>query len=633
MFDFFCRIASFQVTSFSILTLALTRFRKSALKTLRQFQGWDMHSRLPGTGLPSDYVCISDGVTPSGGLPIHVHLLLLEGRGGQLAPYIVGMQPVTCVAGQDEYEPGTIMESASCLKFSTRPSLVAHARLIEGQFALTSTSKLRWAGRIADGAEDGVAELQAAQLGMASPQQQLFGQLDQWHASETASRHCDQLLVQCGVTWKDDYIIVLRRMRAKFSFGALKALPQAVQKRFGVSCRALLAPHNEATRTLRVEGVLAARNLLFNLRNLLFCQMVALQSHVNEKKLASRVAGRDPGASCGHFTQEARAIREESRALLNPPMLLFVTLRCEHRASNLAAYATASQRFTFTSSEAWRKQLTVLRSMRLFQAAAQGLRGIVQIWYNIMSCFESQGQVQCGIPRSDRLTRGQLRAFLTVFAQQVAGRCYPKGHARVVELCLRRTWQGLPTGYKRGEFHPFAEPVARSNAELRMQYDNHSRENPQQCRKRVRDALMSVLADFRSWSSHEIFFFKARVMFNFSTWPQERWTSLAMVSESGKVKPLTGTDQHLVQEVDDEEDLHFDPAASDPVLAEVRQGVPMNIEQHAEEVAEEDAEVAEEVAEDSTIVSQLRFSLPCDNDPFVSTLLRSVANSKVPWFL
>ena len=76
-------------------------------------------------------MCVSDGVTPSDGTPIHVHLVLQEGRGGQLQYQVLGLQPVAVAAMLP-----AALRCASALKFSTRAALVAHAREVERQFGL-----------------------------------------------------------------------------------------------------------------------------------------------------------------------------------------------------------------------------------------------------------------------------------------------------------------------------------------------------------------------------------------------------------------------------------------------------------------------------------------------------------------
>ena len=186
------------------------------------YQAHDLHSRLPALEIPSDSVTVSDGVTPSCGHPIHVHVLFSEGRGGKLQFSVVGLQPVSARAGGPNCMDPDTLNMASALKFSSRTALVTHARMVEKQFGLQA--RFRWAGRVADGAEEGIAQMQAGEFGFPERQRELFGQIDQWHVSETAANHADQLSSLQGFAWKDQYLDIIRRLRAKYGFGVHKSL-------------------------------------------------------------------------------------------------------------------------------------------------------------------------------------------------------------------------------------------------------------------------------------------------------------------------------------------------------------------------------------------------------------------------
>jgi hypothetical protein len=123
--------------------------------------------------------------------------------------------------------------------------------------------------------------------------------------------------------------------------------------------------------------------------------MVALQASIN----SARQVAHNPGPGCGLFTEASKSCREDGRMVLNVPLLLYVTLRQEHREACITSYATAGQRITTTSSEAFRMQLSCLRRMRLCQAAARGLCGVVEIWDRILDCLAGTE-----IPRAQRLT-------------------------------------------------------------------------------------------------------------------------------------------------------------------------------------------------------------------------------------
>ena len=603
---------------------AICRFRGSALRTLRKFQTGDLHALLPALGIPSDYVCVSDGVTPSDGTPIHVHLVLQEGRGGQLQYQVLGLQPVAVAAMLP-----AALHCASALKFSTRDALVAHAREVERQFGLQMQANVRWAGRVADGAEEGIAELQASQLGFAKPQMDLFGQIDIWHCCETAGFHADMLSTLQGNTWKDQYLDVTRRVRGKYNFGVHRFLPKAIAKKFGAPCVALLAPHSQATRTVKHEAVLAAKNFLYNVRNLTFCAMVALQASIN----SARQVAHNPGPGCGLFTEASKSCREDGRMVLNVPLLLYVTLRQEHREACITSYATAGQRITTTSSEAFRMQLSCLRRMRLCQAAARGLCGVVEIWDRILDCLAGTE-----IPRAQRLTQSSLHAFVMVLAHKVCCKQFPKGSARVLEVIRHRTIFGLPCGLQRGTLHPFSEPIRISDVEGKAALQARQRETTQMCRKRLVSEVMPALLGFLAHTRNEIALFKSRCLFHFSTWPLRTSNDIWQVMGGRKASNQEGVVAESVVMYDgnnEEEAPAFDPSTStqhsvfDALrsegngLVELEQPGPPEAEVPNEEDAAPDA--------DNISVPELagqRFALPCDSDGVLAETMRRGGQSK-----
>ena len=205
---------------------AFTRkFRKSAVKVLRRFQRWDLESRLPALQVQSDICLISDGISTHTGIPLHCHIVVQEGRGGGIQYNLVGIQPTTSIAG----DPG-FAGPASSLSFSTRESLLKHSDLVLDQFGLGfAERKLRWAGRVGDGLEEGP---NGAQMGCAQAKvlqlhpPDLYGNLDAWHSVETAASHADALSSSLGIEYREQYLAVAKRLRSRFFFGAHAALPR-----------------------------------------------------------------------------------------------------------------------------------------------------------------------------------------------------------------------------------------------------------------------------------------------------------------------------------------------------------------------------------------------------------------------
>ena len=252
-------------------------FRKAAIEQVRQFQLWDVHAKLCALGIKSDYAWVSDGITTSCGTPLHIHIMIQEGRGGKLQYHLLGLQPVQSIARNDE-----AIAFASALRFSTKGALIEHTHTIEQQFQLQGDVAFRFAGRAGDGAEEGptgagLASHQAAGVGLGR-HSDLFGMLDQFHACEVAGEHADGLVANLDKGYRDQFVQSAQSVRARFGYGAASVLPNAVSKKFQLRCWTLLAPRSSATRTLKQESVVCALNHLRNVKTIGVCYMISVSS-------------------------------------------------------------------------------------------------------------------------------------------------------------------------------------------------------------------------------------------------------------------------------------------------------------------------------------------------------------------
>ena len=260
---------------------------------------------------------------------------------------------------------------------------------------------------------------------------------------------------------------------------------------------------------------------------------------VQSARAESQAAGRSVGPCCGLFTANVRSIREEARNHLNPQTLLYTSLRQEHRSKILIPYSIAAQRMSCTLDDLWLLQHKTMTLMKMAVAAAQGLVGVANIWYSIITCFESgsNGRVT-GIPRKERTKRQEIQDFVTLIAWKCCGRAFPRSCARLLELLFAARWEKLPVGFERGQDHPFSEPIRRSDVQAVAKLDALRRETAGKCRQRRHQACLKVLTDFRAWCSSELYFFRWRVTFWDSDLPQDLRTSTGVHSKLKNLRPF-----------------------------------------------------------------------------------------------
>lgn len=145
----------------------------------------------------------------------------------------------------------------------------------------------------------------------------------------------------------------------------------------------------------------------------------------------------------------------------------------------LIPYSVTAQRMSCTLDDLWLLQHKTMTEMKIALAAAQGLVGVANIWYNILTCFERCDGRVTGIPRMERPKRQELQAFVTLIAWKCCGRAFPRSCARLLELLFAARWEKLPVGLERGQDHPFSEPIRRSDVQAVLQLESLRRETPE----------------------------------------------------------------------------------------------------------------------------------------------------------
>ena len=114
-------------------------------------------------------------------------------------------------------------------------------------------------------------------------------------------------------------------------------------------------------------------------------------------------------------------------------MLLFLSLRTEHRQQCLLRYLKQSQNHCISGMELETLRCITLRRMTKRRASAAALRGCVVVWDTLLGFLSDAG---CGIPRANRPSTLALRAFVTTLAWVSAGRAVLSRDAPDCDNCV-----------------------------------------------------------------------------------------------------------------------------------------------------------------------------------------------------
>ena len=230
-------------------------------------------------------------------------------------------------------------------------------------------------------------------------------------------------------------------------------------------------------------------------------------------------AGAKCGPTVGYFVKDVRILRGEACNLLNPSMLLFMTLRAEHRLSGLYVILKHGQSHANSAMDAEPFIQDMVHKMAAARVVAGAFRGLAYFSKTLLEYLDESPPAPkkpCGIPRNKRPSKIQVRAFLTVLAWHAAGRYgFACSCNYFLEILFDRTFLGLQCGLRRVDAHPFSEPLTREKKEAL-----HGAPRGEGL-KRCLEILTVSTQRFEEWSKRESLYFRTRVAFWCSDHPME----------------------------------------------------------------------------------------------------------------
>ena len=321
-----------------------SNFATSLMVAATRCQMEHMHQCLRALKIPSDYMRIVDGITPTNGesLLIHVFVSISRDEKHPLKWCLLDMTP----QGRT-YDEGAAL--ADPLRKSPKDLLGFHglacsvdkAHATESSYGIRlQDRRLRFAVNIADGAIEGPGSLG---MGAASaersnlPKDLGWGALDGFHALDKAGENADA--VEC------------RPGGLVCQFGNGKVVARAIATKYKFSWRRPMAPHSQGTRTVVYESRRCPPNLFANLRCIVYSLRFLEKEAVTNVRRKSEREGKVPRSGTGWKTKEVMRIRELGRTVLDPRMLIFIKGRYEFRMACLLSYAPAAQSLIMSGFE------------------------------------------------------------------------------------------------------------------------------------------------------------------------------------------------------------------------------------------------------------------------------------------
>jgi hypothetical protein len=475
-------------------------FCRLALEVHEIQQAMVLQERLPALHKPSDVACSVDSLTTNLGHTMVTHCSYYFDARGCLAWFVPD------ISG-----------------FGNKHDTMAYCHSwlsAMGRYGWTDLdNRLRYAGSPTDGALSGpfCSKPFGASLATLSNFPNAEGypadNLDTLHAGEKAGQHADKREREHD-GFVCQYFQATRDFRRRFGMGKGRAVCITLASKLKLFHYAPLAPVTETTRMITFEHNIVL-NLFRNLRLATACYSHSVReviANVREK------AGPGCGPSVGYFVKDARVLRQEARNMLSPSMLLFMTLRAEHRSSGLYIVLKHGQTHHNSAMDSEPMIEEMVHKMALFRVVATAFCGMTYFCRTLFECLEDsppKPKQPCGIPRAARPSRDQMRAFVTVLLWHAAGRY---GFARschyFLEIMFDHTFLGLDCGLGRSA-HPFNEPVA-----LEKQADSHRAPRGAGIACSFA-ALKSSTERFSEWSRRESLYFRTRVAFWCSSHPME----------------------------------------------------------------------------------------------------------------
>ena len=118
---------------------------------------------------------------------------------------------------------------------------------------------------------------------------------------------------------------------------------RAIAKKYKLSWRTPLAPHSQQTRTMLYESKRVPPNFLRNMAATVYGLRFLLREAIEGARRQSSAKKRKTQVMCGVNTVAARQYRLLGRSVLDPEMLLFISMRYDHRRQASLRYAQQAQ--------------------------------------------------------------------------------------------------------------------------------------------------------------------------------------------------------------------------------------------------------------------------------------------------
>eukprot|EP00439_Symbiodinium_sp_Y106_P008287 s6495_g1.t1 len=194
----------------------------------------------------------------------------------------------------------------------------------------------------------------------------------------------------------------------------------------GVTFHRPMAPQSETTRMIIYESRRLPPDFLKNLLTMAVSIAIILQRTIADKKAKSERSG--------HKTTAQLLGRE----MLDPSMLLFISLRYDVRIRGVLRYAHAAQKQAMSGCAKLAMAVETLQVLRACSAAAQGLLGAARAWQVLATFMDG-----CTWPRNEQATRAQRHAFIGTMAMEAAGKKLPTACNVLLELLFKRQIRGF----------------------------------------------------------------------------------------------------------------------------------------------------------------------------------------------
>ena len=301
--------------------------------------------------------------------------------------------------------------AVSSLGSATRAASAAAAATVAAPAASSSGSATRAAGAAA------AATVAAATHGdLVFP----WGATDQAHSIDNAGGRADKLETHPG-GYVSAYTLATQQVRHVFGLGRGRVIIRSVAKKYKLSWRTPLAPHSQQTRTMLYESKRVPPNFLRNMAAIVYGLRFLLREAIEGARRQSGKKRRKTQVMCGANTLAARQYRLLGRSVLDPEMLLFISMRYDHRRQASLRYAQQAQSVEISGLDKVVMQAETDVVMMFKIASIRAVLGIIHLAWTLSRVVKKTG----------------LEAFTTVMLWHVSSRHYPTLIPILLEFVFR----------------------------------------------------------------------------------------------------------------------------------------------------------------------------------------------------